>query len=182
MATAVAPKPSTSAPVSAPARSEGQKTYAPQPRFALWKPNREKKGNAAIIEYSIEKGCFFLRMLPESGQESPKFDNSKAITAKLGISDVGEIIAVLTGRREALGHKDEKTGYWSGLYHENANGSSSINLSPGTAGMILGLSVKKDGPPTRYSVGVTPGEQEVLRVFFEKYLGEMFLAQDRASE
>jgi hypothetical protein len=140
-----------------------------KPRFDLWKPNKEAKGAGAIFQVAQDNTCFFLTMMPETGQEQgPKFDNSKSITVKLGRNDVGELLTVLTGKVEGLGKKNDK-GYWSGLYHQSSNGNSAISLSKGTYGYILSVSVKRDEIEARYNVGITLGEAELLRVYFEMY-------------
>lgn len=176
--TAVATKPTTSVNTSKTQGSEPK--FAPQPRVAFWKPNRDKKGAMASIEFSSGKQCFFLKMMPESGQESPKFDTNKAINAKLGLNDIGEILAVLVGKKEGLGRKDDK-GYWTGLYHDGGEGrSSSIGLSRGENGLFLSLSNKREGNVTRYNIGITAGESEIMRVFFENYVTTMFLEQQQS--
>lgn len=149
------------------------------PQISFWRPNREGKGSMASLEYSWDKRCFFLNMMPQkpSTGENNEFDQTKKIVAKLNANDVGEILAVLSGRTVALGKKNDQNHY-SGLYHENATGSAIITLSPTNTdrgGYYLGLSVSKEKTVVgRLSVGISDGEVEQLLVFLRKFLGELF--------
>lgn len=143
----------------------------------LWKPNSEKRGAAALISFSNKHNCFWLKMMPQSGENS--FDNTKAINIKLGVTDIGSLLVVLTGRSEGIGRKNEK-GYWSGIFHENSKGSSTVDLSVGQYGLSLSASQKTgDEQAVRYRVGVTPSEAMCLEVLFKAKLPEMLFSRER---
>lgn len=172
MTTATQTKKSTPKATSAPT---SPKQFDPRPTFALWKP-RKGEGAAAIFEFSSDKGCFFLRMMPESKGGTSKFNHDASITAKLGLNDIGEFLSVLVGRSEGLGKKDDK-GYWTGLFHKNPAGTSAIKFNKGTNyGYFLALSTDRGGEKANYSIGVTNGECELLRVFLEHGVKNMFLS------
>lgn len=154
-------------------KPEGQK-FPPRPRFELWKPKKDGNGAGATFEVASNNSAIFLKMMPETGQETgPKFDNSKAITVKLGRNDVGELLSVLVGLVEGLGKKNDK-GFYSGLYHQNDAGNSTIGLSRSDYGYILTVSVKRGEIDARYHVGVTLGESCLLKVFLERYSSMFF--------
>lgn len=132
-------------------------------KLALWKPRNDGKGNAVIFELNDKGG--WLTFLPQNGPKS--FDFSKRGNAKLGLGDAAEFLAVLSGRKEGMGQlKDER---WGGVFHRfGDSGSSVISLSKGQYGYQLGLSIDRGGNKSRYSIGVTDGELELIRVFMEE--------------
>jgi hypothetical protein len=159
---------STNTVVSAPT-----KQFVATPRFEVWKPKKDGTGHGAVFEVSQKNDCFFLKMMPQTGLEHPVFDSKRSVSVKLGANDVGEILGVLVGISEGLGKKNEK-GFWGGLYHKSATGSSTITLSRGDYGFILGISVKRENVDASYRVGLTTGEVCLLKVYLEKYLPMFF--------
>jgi hypothetical protein len=147
-------------------------------RIGFWRPY-QGKGNAAIVDYNEEKSTLWLTFIPE-GPEG--FDSKRSIVAKLGVQDIGEILAVITGRREGLGVKNEKN-YFSGLIHKmrDSQDSSIIYLNPTEKGYSLALGVKRGGAEqaTRMSVGLNTGDMENLRVFLEWVLPQMLVAPEQ---
>lgn len=152
-----------------------QQQFPPKEEFQLWKPKKDGKGAAAIFSYSPDKNAIFVTMMPQKAGDdnSRSFDNEARINVKLGLNDVGEILRVLTGKAEGLGTKKDK--YWSGLYHQNANGNSSINLSRGDYGLIFRISVSRGDDNKAYNVGVTEGEANILEMFLRTYAPRMFV-------
>lgn len=159
--------------------STENREFIPNPKYALWKPKKDGKGAAAIFEFSPQKNAFFATMMPQkSGDENARsFDNEAKILAKLGLSDIGEILRVLTGKAEGLGTKKDK--YWTGLYHQNANGNCSINLSRGDYGLIFRISVSRGDDNVAYSVGVTEGEANILEMFLRTYAPNLFVVENK---
>jgi hypothetical protein len=170
---------------SKPAANGTEKTYGPRFELTLWKPNREGKGAAAILQFSPAREgkdpSFWLTMMPETGNESgPKFDKTKSLSAKLGLNDIGEILAVCSGRTQGLGKKNEK-GYWTGLFHKSGETNSTvITLNKGNTdgdNFFLAVSAERDGQKLpRYNVSVTPGEMELVRRFIETYISDLFVS------
>lgn len=131
-------------------------------KLAFWKPRNSNDGNAAIFEIN-ERGAW-LTCIPQDGPKS--FDAGKRGVTKLGLSDAAEFLAVISGRKEGAGpFKDNK---WGGLFHKSDKGSSIIGFSKGQYGYQLSLSIDRNGNKSRYSVGLTDGELELLRVFMEQ--------------
>lgn len=171
--------------IGKPAVSNNGETrqFDPRHELAFWKPNQSKKGTAALFQFQPKKGdkeaSFWLNMVPESGNDNgPKFNQDGKLVAKLGMTDIGELLACLSGRNGGLGR--QKDGKWSGLYHQNASGNTVIKLDPNESNQghyYLSVSVKKEGGNEgRLSISLTPSDQELLMVFFRTYLPQMFLS------
>lgn len=156
--------------------------YAPRHELTFWKPTKAKTGSAAIFQFTHKNGdkeaSFWLNVMPESGNETgPKFNKEGQLTAKLGITDMGEILACLSGRNGGLGRP--KDNGWSGLYHQNATGNTVIALNPNDKApghYWLNISVQRDGASKKLAIGLTPGDQELLLVFIRTYLPQMFFS------
>ncbi len=173
MATATTPrKIETPSKPAAPAANSGKpagRTFEKRPKVALWKPNKEGKGNAAIFEYSGEKASVFVTMMPQVPGEQRRFDQAKKVNLKLGPSDIGEILAVLNGRIEGIGRKND-AGFWSGLHHESPSGVTKISLSKGDYGLVFRVASERGEVKTANSVGISTGEAEQLKVFLSQCL------------
>lgn len=133
-------------------------------KLAFWKPRKNNDGHAAIFELN-DRGLW-LTMMPQDGEKS--FDSSRKANSKLGLSDVAEMLAVITNRKEGAGY--QKDGKWSGMYHQSRKegDSSIIGFQNGQYGYQLSLSVKRGGNTQRCSVGLTDGELELMRVYLER--------------
>jgi len=164
--TAKAPASKTTPSTPAPQQFEPQVGYLRprQSRIAFWKPF-QGKGAAATLEYSYEKACFFLMIMPENPDGSDrKFNPDAKITAKIGLTDVGEMIAVLRGYTGGLGKQEGDK--WKGLFHKNTNGNTIINLFRTDTGYRIGMSAKHGSEPqTSYSMGLTIGEGVQMELF-----------------
>jgi hypothetical protein len=148
------------------------------PDLAFWKPY-QGKGAALIFEYSPQKNTFFMQMLPEkpeNTEDSKKYDKDRRISAKLGLSDLGEILAVIKGRKGGAGTEAE--GKFKGLYHKNQNGNTIIGFDRTDKGIRTGLSVKSDKIELRLNVNLSVGEATLLENFIETYLPYMFVSEN----
>jgi hypothetical protein len=145
-----------------------------EPQLELWKPNKNFTGAAAIFSYNPVKGDMFLSIMPQSPDGSDKkFNPEAAIKCKLGKVDLGEILAVLTGKQEGCGRKNDN-GYFSGLYHETDDRNTIItfNRMDKSPGYFLGLSTSntKTKEGSKFGLAMTVGESEQLRLFIENSL------------
>lgn len=137
--------------------------------YNLWKPY-QGKGAAALFSASENNGVVsvFLKMMPENPDKPESFDNESAITVKLGLNDLGELLAVIRGVKAGAGKlKDDK---WSGIYHQTDKSQSSILFERTETGFRLGVYRKdknaKEG--RRLGVGVTESESMILNRFIEQ--------------
>lgn len=143
-------------------------------RLSFWRPNSNGTGAAGFLEFNGKD--VWLSFMPQGGTDGKKFDKNKKINAKLGITDIGEMLAVINGRKEGLGQKNDK-GYFSGLIHKirDSKNSSIIGLSPTGSTYYLTLSAVRDGKENqRLSVGLSGGDMEVLGAFLRTVLVELF--------
>jgi hypothetical protein len=148
--------------------------------FQIYKPRREGGGCASQWELSSGKGAVFLEMAAQvgkmEGDENARFDWSNKLTMKLGITDLGEIIACLEGRQMGIG--PFKEGKHRGLFHKSAKGTASLRLDEAAQGpgWHLKIGVQQEGAAVEnLSHSITPGEGAallvLLRVAVERIYG-----------
>lgn len=142
-------------------------------KLSFWKPRKDGGGSAVFFEFKPDS-CFVV-MMPQ-GASSKDWNREGRINVKLGLTDVGALLAVLNNYMDGLGTftpgKDGKDGRWSGLYHDSQNGgNSSIQLYryDKTGDFIFGLSRQKTkgGQVESYSVRITFPEAQLMRVILE---------------
>ena len=127
---------------------------------AFFHPYQENKGYAAIFNFSPDRGTFFAKFMPEV---NGRFSSENAINIAIGNNDLGEILAVLNGRKAGVGQfKDNR---WAGLYHDlkSKNTSTILNLyiAEDNGSYTMGLSQKVgDGQARRVGGRLTLGEAQ----------------------
>jgi hypothetical protein len=155
--------------------------------FRIYKPNNQKSGSASQLDYrkntrgKRSEVVLFWTITQQTGEDdngNASFawdsDKSKTIKMKLGLPDVGEILAVLKGRKDAVG-----TG--KGLFHKNQNGNSVLQFC------FVGAT---DKVPDRFSLRISTqdtqknslainqtisiGEGVVLEQFLNGFLSSSF--------
>lgn len=136
----------------------------------FWKARKEGGGAALFFEYKTDsnRSCF-VSMMPQGGSRK-EWSKDKRINVKLGLSDIGALLAVINGATNGCGTL--KGDRWSGLYHESPNGGNSsiqFHIYEKTGGFIFGLSRQgqQGADVERLSVGLTIQEVQLLRVFLE---------------
>lgn len=143
-------------------------------QVAFWKPYKGT-GAAMTIECSWKESgpLCFLSVMPESGER--KFDSKKKITTKLGLSDLGEILTVLRNIKQGVGPQDGDR--YKGLYHQSTNANTVINFTTKDKGdgYYLNVSTKKDNNQNKLGLSLTLGEGEVLRIFIEEVIKDLFV-------
>lgn len=156
-------------------------------QISFWRPQTSGKGCVAFVEFNQEQKTLWLSFVPQGGENGKKFNHDKKINAKLGLTDIGEILSVLTGRTEGLGNKSEKDGktYFSGLIHKikDSKNSSIIGLAPSNGQYYFSLSATREGSePQRFSVGLSSGDQENLITFLRNVSLELFTSESPQPE
>lgn len=159
-------------------KTNGSNTsFESKPEISIWKPRKDGKGSATIFGYSDQKHCFFVTTMPQADgdENSRKFNKDAAITAKLGVADIGALLTVLNRNAQGVGKPPEKEdGFWGGLYHKSPAGSTTIGLSHSEKyGLQFRLSADRNGNKAAYNTPLTDAEAEVLKVFFSHYLIDM---------
>lgn len=149
-----------------------------KPEFRIYKPNKNNNGAASSFQVRIDvdeetgrRKCYlFLVSTPQTGKDeqgNSAFawkDKDKSITMKLGLADIGEILAVLNGRKPIAGGD-------KGFFHRNSNGSTTLTFS--FKDTYYGLKVTKQvgqAAATQLLHTLTMGEGEVLKVLLEDFV------------
>lgn len=157
--------PKAAAPAT-PSTEQSPSDFRQNPQVAFWKPY-QGKGCAIFFEYNPSKKAIFFEMRPETQggtEDDPKFDKDRRILSKLGITDLGEMLAVIKGRKDGAGLNKDGKG-WT-MFHKNANGSTAITFERTENGIRVGMSAKVgENPPNRQSANITVGEATILEVF-----------------
>ncbi|TXT66113.1 MAG: hypothetical protein BAJALOKI3v1_50113 [Promethearchaeota archaeon] len=117
----------------------------------------------------------FLSTTKQNGKDengNASFDWDNAINIKLGEADIGEILAVLSGRKDTVGQNGS-------LFHESPNGGNKViamSYSPNYKSFMMKLSAQdKDGNKIGpYGHGISLGEAEVLSEILRYAIRKMY--------
>lgn len=159
-----------------------------QTTYRMYKARKTNDGAASQWQLSSKKSkrenegtdiALYLTMAKQTGtdendnaqfdwrtwnKETNSWNPSSSISFKLGLTDIGELLAVINGQKSEAGMEGK------GLYHSNDNGSSTLHFSPWVKdGKLMGYNLKvyskakdsKDGNSISHSVSVS--ESEILR-------------------
>lgn len=155
--------------------AESKSKYYPE--FRSYKPN--KAGNGAATKFQIRAGpnqnnqervMLFVQSAMQTGvgeDENASFgwkDESKTLTIKLGVNDVGEILSVIYGVKQQAGSE-------KGLYHQNDKGNSTLQFSFNEKwGYNFRVTSKQDGVLKEVKHAISFAEAEVLRVLLTDFI------------
>ncbi len=156
--------------------------------YRMYKPQKDKTGCASqwqLSEKKVVRGkdnkeftefMFFLEMahqLPENDQnDNNKFDWDNSVTVKMGAIDLGEVIAVLDGKKDAVG------GEKGMLYHETPGGGNKVvsfswMKERGAFGLkVSAQNAQKDTDKIQHLISV--GEASVLLVLLKQAIIKMY--------
>jgi hypothetical protein len=100
-------------------------------------------------------------------------DESKFVTLKLGEVDIGELLAVINGKKQIAG---SESGKYKGIYHQHAKGSTSFTFQYNEQykNYYVRLAKKIGDKVTEVKHSITLGEAEVLKVLLEKTILAMY--------
>ena len=168
------------------------KVYENQPSFAVYRANKDKNGAACRFTLAPAKEnrgpSLFLDMAKQTGEdenqnasfgwrrwnkESRAWDNTdKCVSVKLGTADIGELLAVISGRKDAAGSNGKS------IFHTNDKGTSTIdfklygkqNEPPTTFMLSTSAKLNEGKEAVRISHSLSFAEGEALRVFLERAL------------
>lgn len=140
--------------------------------FITYKARNSGDGAASQWDLSADKGCVFLEMAHQQGKDekgNASFDWPNKICFKLGLPDIGEILAVLCGVQKGVGPLDTERGKHKGLFHSNNTGNAILNFGKDDKGTFhIRLSVKKDEGQTVVQHTLTKGEVCVLGILLRR--------------
>lgn len=147
--------------------------------FVLYKAKSDGNGAASQWNLGSNKTCVFLEMSNQIGKDehnNAKFDWSNKIRFKLGETDIGELLAVLTGLQAGAGPFDTSKNKHKGLYHSIKRGDNAILYfwkdEPGR--FHLYLSVKKGDEQTVVKHAISRGEACVLSTLLRRAIEVMY--------
>jgi len=133
--------------------------------FRIYKANKTGTGSALGMDMNVEKEAIFLEVANQMGEK--RFDWNNKITMKLSISDIGNFLAVLRGKKDSIR-----------LFHEPAKGEYELakevmntiaELSKGAHGYALRVSQQARSRELRaIQINISDDEGEVLRVLLER--------------
>lgn len=148
-----------------------------QPKeLRFYRPNKENKGVALAFQLSYkpenryENYILFIKMAKQipSDSENAKFDWEKCINFKCGELDIGEILAVIKGRKQSVGTKNA-------LYHKTANGNKILSLQENENGYDFGISAQdNEKNSTRLYCKLSHGDVSLLTVLLERTIEIIF--------
>lgn len=157
------------------------------PSHRIYKPYKndanQPTGHASKIDYRANnkktEGVLFWTITKQTAVEDEKGnaafgweDPRKTVTMKLGLPDIGELLAVLEAQKDQAGPNNGK-----GLFHQNKNGNSSLKFkfeagtekSPPRYGIQIGGKVEGSDLVT-LSHSLTLGEGVILREFLKGFV------------
>lgn len=156
----------------------------PSKEYRVYKPNKNNNGSALKIQYKMKpkqgkdysEGMLFLEIAVQTGTDengNASFDwamaegyKGKSVTMKLGLTDIGELLLVLNGKKEYAGppaKPGQKSGM--GLFHQNKNGNTVLKFGKIPNGYAAQLSTSKEHS---FRISVSDGEAEILKVLLEQ--------------
>lgn len=117
--------------------------------FKLYRAKKDGSGVAASFAMSAEKSAVFLEVARQAGPaegDNATFNWKQATRFKLGINDLGEIMAVLEGRQPGIGAPDHnnRDGF-KGLFHKTETSTTVLRVEKGrvAGGYYLQINQRK---------------------------------------
>ncbi len=165
-------------------------------QWRVYKPKKTNDGAASRLEMRVEtkpkegkdgksflvrKVLIFWVSAKQTGTDSQgnaSFaweDPTKMITIKLGEPDLGEMLAVLNGKKDATG---SAVGNYAGqLYHQNEKGSTSFSIKRSDKGGYFVNTTKKVGKdaPVQINHTLSLAEAEILKLMVEAAVRQTYL-------
>lgn len=147
--------------------------------FRVYKPKNDGNGTAIAWQLSYKEAnkynpwTMFLVAAKQVGQDNngnAKFDWENGFTVKLGDADLGEIIALLEGRKRFLGSKGS-------LFHQTPSGGNKvISIEPNDYGYIVSVSAQDENKTNlgKISNSMTHGEASLLLVLLKKAVENIY--------
>lgn len=145
----------------------------------FYKAQNEGNGSASQWNLGSNKDSVFLEMANQKGKDAKgnaSFDWDNKIRFKLGISDIGEILAVLVGLQEGIGPIDPSKKKHKGLYHSNPKGNSILYFGKDNSGRFrIYISAKRGEEKTVVQHSITKGEACVLSTLLRRAIEIIYM-------
>lgn len=158
-------------------------------QLSIFRANKSKNGAASRFQLSKKpdgKVQCFLEMAKQVGELDANGNanfswrggknatQNGSVTVKLGLADIGDMLAVISGRKNQVGQEGK-----NGLFHSNDKGSTTLDfkiyVKDGEPQCFALNSTSKvgTGEPTKVNHLMSWGEGEALRVFLQSALIHM---------
>lgn len=149
--------------------------------FMVYRAKNSGDGSASQWSLGSKKNCVFLEMANQKGNNekgNANFDWENKLPFKLGESDIGEILAVLSGLKKGVGPPTTKDGKPSnkGLFHSNDKGNAILHFAEDDSQKIwVRLSVQKKGEEAKKITHcMSQGEACVLHTLLRRAIEVMY--------
>lgn len=152
--------------------------------FMLYKARNDGNGVASQWNMSSKKDddsvkrCVFLEMANQKGKDdkgNANFDWDNKICFKLGESDIGELLAVLVGRKDGVGPFDISKQKNKGLYHSNEKGNAILYFGMDKDNRLrIHLSIKRGDEKSAMGHAISKGEACVLGTLLRRAIEVMY--------
>jgi len=133
----------------------------------MFKPKKDNSGAASQWEFNPKKGAIFVEFAnqekTQDGQKS--FDWANKITMKLGVADIGEILATIAGKQDGIGQLD-RDGKHKGLFHQTDKGNTILQLAKGGKANMFYLRISSQ-----------PKGQQVVAITHSMTVGESMILE-----
>lgn len=147
-------------------------------QYMLYKAKNDGQGAASQWNLGSKRNCVFLEMARQDGKDSnnnARFDWDKKLIFKLGIADIGEILATLVGLQTGVGALDTQSGRYKGLYHSNEKGNAILRFDKNEGGRFhIRLSIKRGEAQDMIHHSISSGEACVLSVLLRRAIEVMY--------
>lgn len=138
-------------------------------KFVVYRANKAGNGCTISFDLAADKESVFLSVAPQKGtndNNNAVFDwKGGSITVKLGHTDIGEMLAVFSGRKQSAGFKGS-------LFHKSNDGSNKIIAlskmqNDGYSIKISCQSQDKSVPIISHGAVLSDGDVEILSVLLK---------------
>ena len=146
--------------------------------YMMYRAKNDDSGSASQWNLGSDKKCVFLEMANQLGKDdqgNAKFDWDNKLPFKMGVADIGELLATMVGMQGGVGTYDQSSGRYKGLYHSNKNGNAILKFEKNQNGRLnIQLSVKRDGVQSSVYHTISNGEACVLSTLLRRALEIMY--------
>lgn len=162
-------------------------TYYPE--YRIYKPNNAKTGAASRLQIKVKHDKYrevllFWESSLQTGIDANKNasfgwdDPNKKVTFKMEATDIGEILAVLNGKKLFAG-MPAQDGKGGAIFHQNEKGSTILKFSKmekdGKTAYWFQLNAKRaNGPVVEVKHVITVGEAEIIKILLQDAVSLMY--------
>lgn len=144
-----------------------EKTYGKD--FKLYRAKKDGSGCAMSLKYDPKNDAVWLSGAKQDGEV---FDWKSNIVMKLGLSDIGELIAVLERRKSFAG---QEGGKYQSLFHKAESHTSSLKfLMNDNLTVSMQMRVNKENNNVQHSLVLTQAESSILLVLLKDVVSKIF--------